>query len=134
VILERRGQLTDTNLAPNVGGSTVAAPSPPKANEPGRVRLDLECNQTYYYAVAHRPVVKLLTITNVDDQPTAGDLVVRITLEGATEQALLHQFEVEVPALQPFDQKTFHSIRILPNHGELARLDEALVVNLVVTA
>ena len=129
---EGGGQLTDTPLATDVDGA--AAISPPKPIGLGRIRLELECNETYYYAVSHRPVVKLLTITNLDDHSTAGNLVVRITLESTAEQALLHDYEVEVPALQPFDEKTFHSIRILPNHGELARLDEALVVNLVATA
>jgi Protein of unknown function (DUF4011)/AAA domain/REase_MTES_1575 len=98
----------------------------------GTVDIELDAIDTFYYAVAHRPVVRALTIRNRDVDPIAGDLLVRIFVDGGTPTPLLHERTFEIPALAINDSKSFRAIRIEPNHRELALLDEQITADLTV--
>ena len=65
----------------------------------GTIDIELDAIDTFYYAVAHRPVVRSLTIRNVDVDPAAGDLVVRVFVDGGTATPLLQERSFEIPAL-----------------------------------
>ncbi|MEO6122793.1 MAG: DUF4011 domain-containing protein [Ilumatobacteraceae bacterium] len=97
------------------------------------VDIAMDCIDTYSYTIAHRPVLRTLTLTNVDTPTDNGDLVVRITISSGTTEPLLHDKTFEIPALLPRDTKTFRAIRIEPNHRELALLDEQITGDLTVT-
>lgn len=96
--------------------------------------IQLDCVDTYYYAVSHRPVIRSFALTNLDVDPSAGDIVVQIHVDGATHEPLLHSKTFEIPALQPRDTKQFRAVRIEPNHRELALLYEEMTADLTVTA
>ena len=98
----------------------------------GTVDIELDAIDTFYYAVAHRPVVRSLTIRNRDVDPAAGDLLVRIFVEGGTATPLLHERSFEIPAMPVNESKSFRAIRVEPNHRELALLDEQLTADLTV--
>ena len=76
--------------------------------------------------------MRSLAIRNRDVDPGAGDLLVRIFVDGGTATPLLHERSFEIPALAINEAKSFRAIRIEPNHRELAVLDEQLTADLTV--
>ena len=98
----------------------------------GTIAIDLDAADTYSYVVAHRAVVRSLTLRNVDVDPARGDVVVRVFVESPTGTPLLHERTFEVPAVPVGASTTFRAVRIEPNHRELALLDEQVVGHLVV--
>ena len=97
-------------------------------------KIELDAIDTYYYATSHRPVVRSLTLTNTSNEPYEGELVVRVRVESPTDKPLVHNWDRALPTILPKDSENFHAVKMLPNHVELARLEEQVPANLVAEA
>jgi len=97
------------------------------------VDVDVDAIDTYYYAAAHRSVLRSITLRNVNLSASSDDLILHVTVESAAGIQPLQAVNVAIPHLEPGDRRVLNNIRLRPNHRALALLDEQLNADLVVT-
>lgn len=100
----------------------------------GRVAIEVESIDTYFYALSNRPVVRRITVTNVDVPDDGQDIVITVSAESPAAVALLHPYAIAVPSFPARDEKVLTGVRLTPNHRALALLDELVSGEIVVTA
>ena len=92
----------------------------------------VDADDVFCLSSSHRPVIHQIDVLNESVDPSRGDILLKVSVEAATSEPLLHLYERECPALQIEETKTFRDIRMVPNFVELASLDEQLQGNLLV--
>jgi hypothetical protein len=91
----------------------------------------VEADAFFCLSSSNKPVVRQVDILNESVDPGQGDVLLKVSVEAATDEPLLHPYEREFPALQIGEVKTCRDIRLIPNFAELASLDEQLAGNLL---
>ena len=92
----------------------------------------VEADAFFCLSSSHKSVIHQVDVLNESVDPSQGDVVLKVSVEAATNEPLLHAYESEIPALQIGEMKTFRDIQMIPNFVELATLDEQLTGNLLV--
>ncbi len=124
-------EFSDLGDLPDNGALEEETPSAwSEGSDPYAFKIDAD--DFFCLSSAHRSVVRQIEILNEAVDPSRGDVTLKVSVETATGEPLLHPYEREIPALQIGETKSFRDIRMPPNFVELATLDEQLPGNLLV--